>query len=310
MNTSSGGKCSIRCPLCVGSNARLKKSFDATAIALGWMEELGIDIGNEFKGVSRIDLHACADCALEFFTPDSVAGSPALYEKLEKVDGYYLPEKWEHDMALRDMGGAQNGLEVGCGFGAFVDRVVREKGIPFEGCEQNPSAVRIAQARGICVRLENLDDLAKRSPGAYDVICSFQVLEHVTEPGSFLKSACTLLRPGGKLIFGVPNSKSYIKHMFHIFDAPPHHMTRWSSETLRRLPKVLPVESVRLAYEPLPIYRTDWYVTVHESMLRRYRLGRLIHPWLRSRALRLVRNPRVRRFLRGDTIYGCYVRKA
>jgi SAM-dependent methyltransferase len=297
------------CPLCSSRNTRTKESFEVSQILEAWAREQGIDVASEFGGLSSFELRACLSCGLEFFWPESIAGSSELYEKLEKIEGYYLPQKWEHDAALQDMGGARNGLEIGCGFGAFVERVAREMKIPFEGCEQNPSAVRTAQNRGLCVRLESLEDLARRNPGSYDAVCAFQVLEHVTNPGAFLSQACALLRPGGKLMIGVPNSDSYIKHMFQIFDAPPHHMTRWDKNTLTRLPRWFPVDLVRIALEPLPDYRTDWYLVVHESILRRYGLGPVMHPGIRSRVLRIIRHPKIRRFLKGDTIYGCYVRR-
>jgi SAM-dependent methyltransferase len=299
----------ISCPLCSSSNTALQNTLDVTEIISAWERVNGIDVRSEFGEVSMVELHKCFQCALEFFEPESVAGSSVLYEKLEKFEWYYLPRKWEHDAALQDMNGTRNGLEVGCGFGAFVARVIKEKGIPFEGCEQNPSAVGVAQSNGIPVRLERLEDMARRYPAAYDLVCSFQVLEHVTDPGGFLKSACELLRPGGKLILGVPNAKSSICLYLKYFDGPPHHMTRWSDEVFMRLPRWFPLELARIAYEPLPESRVGLYVEVHQDILRRHGFGRLVHPWIRSRIVRVLHTPRFRRFLRGETIYAYYVRR-
>ncbi len=296
------------CPLCSSPNTALQSSLEVAKISSQWERVHGIDVRSEFGEVSLVELYKCFECALGFFKPDSVAASSRLYEKLEKLEWYYIPRKWEHDAALQDMNGARNGLEIGCGFGAFVARIIEEKSILFEGCEQNPSAVRVGQSNGVPVRLERLEDMARRCPTAYDVVCSFQVLEHVADPGGFLKSACDLLRPGGKLILGVPNAKSSITRFLNFFDAPPHHMTRWSDEVLTRLPRWFPVELVRIAYEPLQDSKVELYVEAHEDILRRYGLGPLVHPWIRSRAIRLLRNPRFRKFLKGETVYACYVR--
>jgi SAM-dependent methyltransferase len=299
----------MNCPLCMNPNTALEGAIEVHRIVSRWKQDFGIDVQSEFGGVSLIEDYKCHECAVRFFKPDSAAGSPALYEVLEKLAWYYMPQKWEHDAALQDMNGASNGIEIGCGFGAFVARVKREKEIPFEGCEQNPSAVRVGQSRGIPVRLENLGHLAQCCPAAYDVVCAFQVLEHVTDPRGFLKDACSLLRPGGKLILGLPNAKSFLKHVFNVFELPPHHMTCWSNAVLDRLQALFPVRLVRIAYEPLQDYQVEWYVEAYEGILRRWGVGRLVHPWIRSRTVWLLRRSRIRRLLKGETIYACYVRR-
>lgn len=297
------------CPLCSNAKTVLQSRIEVAEIVSLWQRVHGIDVKGEFDHVSIIELHRCFECNLKFFKPDSAAGSPALYEALEKQDGYYLPQKWEHDAALQDIEGARDGLEIGCGFGAFVARVIAEKKIAFEGCEQNQSAVNVSQSRGIPVRLEKLEEIARRRPASYDAICAFQVLEHVINPGGFLKDACSLLRPRGKLILGLPNCKSSISRFVGLFDGPPHHMTRWNAEVLENLPRLFALELVRVAYEPLPDTKVEMYFEAFEDSLRRRGLGRLVHPGVRSRAIRLLRRSMIRQFLRGDTIYGCYLKK-
>lgn len=299
----------MACPLCFSTKTVLKDTLPVADIVSRWQRDQKIDVRSEFGEVAVIELYRCLECTLEFFKPDSVAGTAALYEKLEHLEGYYLPRKWEHDTALQDMNGARNGLEIGCGLGDFVSRVAREKHISFEGLEQSPSAVRAGQSRGVPIRLATVEEMAQSHPGAYDVVCGFQVLEHVIDPRGFIESACTVLRPGGRLIIGVPNAKSFIKRAINVYDMPPHHVTRWSDEVLMRLQRWFPLKLIRVAYEPLPEYRVEWYVEIHEDILRRHGLGSLVHPWIRSRIIRLVRNAKIRRFLRGDTIYASYVRE-
>jgi SAM-dependent methyltransferase len=274
-----------------------------------WKEVRKVDIESEFGSVSVLELHKCLECGLRFFVPDTVAGSPALYGMLEKHEWYYQERKWEHDVALEDMVGARDGVEIGCAFGSFVGRVIKERGIPFEGLEQNPSAISVGQSKGIPIRLESIEELARRRPASYDVVCFFQVLEHVTAPGTFLKSACELLRPGGKLILGVPNSKSSICSFLSFFDAPPHHMSRWSGNVLKQLPRWFPVKLVRIAYEPLQETKVALYVEAHEGILRKYGFGFLVHPWLRSRIARILKSAKLRSFLKAETMYASYLKR-
>jgi SAM-dependent methyltransferase len=298
----------VACPLCGAFSSSVVETFEVSRIVSEWMRQMKMDVTGEFHDLLQFELWRCGNCALQFFQPDSLVGSSLLYEGLGKLDWYYMQNKWEHDLALQDLDGCKNGIEVGCGFGDFVARVARGKGIPFEGYEQNPIAVQAARAKGVSVHLGQFEKLAVSQPSTYDVVCSFQVLEHVTRPKSFLDAACALLRPGGKLILGLPNAKSFLKHQFNLLDLPPHHMSRWTDETLTRLQKLFPLKLTRIAYEPLADYHVDEYVAAYASLLASRGFGVLAVPRLLSWMGRFIRVLGVRNALRGQTIYACYVR--
>jgi SAM-dependent methyltransferase len=296
-----------RCPLCGSTKSIHKESFKSAAIIEAWWRAFQIEASAEFRGVTEFSLLECAECRLQFFEPASLAGSPSLYEKLEKFDWYYMREKWEHRVAMADLDGCENGIEVGCGFGDFVARVGKEKsGIAFEGIEQNPSAVTAARNNGLPVQLMSLSELANTQPGKYAAVCSFQVLEHVPDAGSFLDASCKLLRSGGKLILGLPNAKSFLRHQFNILDMPPHHVTRWNSETLKRMEHWFPLKVRKISYEPLADYHVDAYVEAHTKIVSRF--GSRATPWIRSRLSRVVRTLGLPQLLRGQSIYVCYER--
>src|SRR5712675_1626985 len=298
----------MNCPLCGSTKTVTQKYLEVAPIVSRWSQEFGIDVKSEFGQVSMIALHKCRDCGLGFFQPRSVAGSPALYAVLEKIGWYYLPRKWEHDMAFHDVSGSRNGIEIGCGFGDFVARVRREMNISFEGCEQNPSAVEVARSRGLSILLEDSQNLAARSRGAYDVVCSFQVLEHVEQPSTFLKSLCDLVRPGGKLLLGLPHAESFLTNQFNVLDLPPHHMTRWTTKVLTRLPAWFPLRLTRISYEPLGDAHLGPYLDAYSDFFRKSSLGISTWPTFRLGMARVIRHPRVRPFLRDQTFYASYVR--
>jgi hypothetical protein len=123
-----------------------------------------------------------------------------------------------------------------------------------------------------------------------------------------LDACCTLLRPGGLLILGLPNQRSYVRHMVNPLDMPPHHMTRWTPQSLTQLQDHFPLRLVRNACEPLTDSQVELYVDTYAGILRRLELGFLIHPWVRTRTIHLIRRLEIGRFLRGQNIYACYVR--
>jgi SAM-dependent methyltransferase len=298
----------VVCPLCQHTESTVQDTFEVANLTREWIKAFGINIQQEMSDVSRFRLYRCTTCSLGFFKPESIAGSPVLYEALQKFDWYYMPRKWEHDIALLDMRGCRKGMEIGCGSGDFVGRVLEEKKIAFEGCEQNPSAVEAAHRKGLRVHLETAENLAQLYPSSYDVVCSFQVLEHVKKPSAFLEAATKLLRPGGKLLLGLPNAQSFLRHQFNLLDLPPHHMTRWTDKVLTHLQRWFPLKLVHILYEPLADYHVDGYVGSYMSLLATRGLSTLTMERIRFSIAHLIRISGMRKALRGQSIYACYLR--
>ena len=56
------------------------------------------------------------------------------------------------------------------------------------------------------------EDLAARSPAAYDIVTCMELLEHVPDPASTVRACALLARPGGQVFFSTINRnlKSYL----------------------------------------------------------------------------------------------------
>jgi 2-polyprenyl-3-methyl-5-hydroxy-6-metoxy-1,4-benzoquinol methylase len=293
----------VVCPLCASPEANLVCDIPATKLVEGWQRRYSINIKPELKDVATIQLYACIDCSLRYYIPPGLAGSASLYAALDRFDWYYMPRKWEHDVAIQDLQGRSKVLEVGCGVGDFVTRM-RENGWDAEGIELNDVAVQTAQARGLPVRHIDLTELAVEKTRQYDAVCSFQVLEHVPNTGNFLQSCCALLKPGGCLIVGVPNSDSYLRYQFNLLDMPPHHLTRWSPVVLERLPDYFPLRLVRLEREPLASYHIHDYV---DTSLNRF-VGPLNRQPVRNSVAWLILHTGLQKRITGHTVYAAYER--
>ena len=254
-------------PLTNQSEVSLLDEIPTSRLIAEWQNIFQINITNELRDCEKIELYRCDKTGLKFFIPPTLAGSDNLYTKLQKFDWYYMPWKWEHNIALSNMKKGMQTLEIGCGSGAFIKRV-RNKGFAIEGIEVNSEAVAEAQRKNLPVSNTDLLDLANCEKGKFDIVCSFQVLEHVPDPQSFLNRCISLLKSGGKLILSVPNSESFLRYQFNLLDMPPHHMTRWSKKTLKTVETLFPLKLEKLLTEPLQDYQIQAYLGAYAQHLR------------------------------------------
>ena len=300
-----------------GAECSLLKTTDLELIRQRWWEAMNIH-WDPPKGVEFIEYWHDPLTGFAFYSPPQLAGNASLYEQLQRFEWYYMPDKWEFVQALSWIESKRLGrrlLEVGVGQGFFLQQA-RAKGLEPTGVELNPCAAASARAIGFEVLMEPLAQIRKQmGDGSWDVICSFQVLEHLSDPLSFLQDAAALLRPDGALILSVPNADVAVQldplRERDLLDQPPHHMGHWSPGVFRFLPSTLPLALESLTYEPLAPQHVEWFVA---SWSRQWRtalprgVGKfLINGWTQA-LIRCFLQLGLRRLVRGHTMIALYRR--
>lgn len=228
-----------------------------------YAKQFDTDVREAFDGLSHVEVFKCRDSGYRFYYPFEVAGGERFYDSLNSFPFYYEAQKWEHSVALRWVAPEQRVLDVGCGAGAFLERV-SSVGARAVGLELNSKAAQRALEAGLTVHQETIEAHAEAHPAAYDVVTSFQVLEHVPAVRSFLAACVEALRPGGTLVLGVPNNDGFLQFdPDAVLNAPPHHVGLWDRASLEALTKFFPLELTWLEYEPLN--NPEWYQTVMEA---------------------------------------------
>ena len=88
--------------------------------------------------------------------------------------------------------------ELGCGYGV-MRALLRDVDFRVRGCEVSSKAVA-------CCRSEGLDVVEGKAPGiplpkqSFDLAIAMHVIEHVSDPNSFVQEIVELVYPGGGIV--------------------------------------------------------------------------------------------------------------
>jgi 2-polyprenyl-6-hydroxyphenyl methylase/3-demethylubiquinone-9 3-methyltransferase len=100
-------------------------------------------------------------------------------------------------------------LDIGCGGGLLCEPLARS-GAKVTGIDASAKTIEAARAHAKSQKLRldyqtaTAEDFA-RSSKTFDVVLAMEILEHVADIGSFLRSAASLIKPGGILIVSTVN---------------------------------------------------------------------------------------------------------
>lgn len=127
-------------------------------------------------------------------------------------------------------------IDVGCGAGNFLERAAL-RGWEVHGTEYGRIPIETCRAKGIAV-IEGPLNPSNYATGSFDVVTSFEVIEHLVEPALELERMRTMLRPGGMLYVTTPNYRS-VGHLlaggqWSVVNYP-EHLNYFTPRTIRRL---------------------------------------------------------------------------
>jgi len=248
-------------PLLENEACLVEEVIESNKVICRYQELFNIDVKKFFESHSSIYLCRCPKTQYRFYFPFTLSGDGGFYAHLQKSEWYYMPWKWEHHVTSGMIEKHEKILEIGCGDGSFVERL-HKNGFDITGLELNEEAVLSAQKKELRVLDETIQKHHEKFRGAYDLVCNFQVLEHITNPKSFLEASLGCLKSNGRLIICVPNNDSFIKFVkMLVINMPPHHMGLWNATSLKNLQKILPITLNSLRYEPLQHYHFDLYLS-------------------------------------------------
>jgi len=258
----------IQSPL-TGGSATLTKKIPTDKLIAAYARYT--DVSRFFKGLESIELYTCNDTGYQFFAPFSIAGDGPFYEDLSKEPLYYVPWKDEHTVVDTYIKKGDTVLEQGCATGSFLATEIARKQITAYGTEINEAAKSEARSKGVSFTVTS---------NSVDVTCSFQVLEHIAETRPYIEEAVSATKPGGYVIFSVPNNDGFLKDdSFCFLNLPPHHMGLWSESSFRKLSAFFPLDFVTAHAEHLQPnhYRSHYQIYFGNKLVPLGFLGKVLN---------------------------------
>jgi SAM-dependent methyltransferase len=225
-------------PITGNTSAKLIDKIPVDRIIALYKRDLNIDVSAYFQGLTNVEVYECNETKFRFFYPLSLAGRSDFYEQLSSGNDIYYPQwKWENEIALKYIPDGVRLLDIGCGEGIFLKGLSERRKVKAMGLELNPDALKRCAEKGLTVRDITIQDFVTGNEAAFDVVTTFQVVEHIAAIGSFLEAKLKVLRPGGTMIIGVPYSNPYLygKDKYDTLNLPPHHMGLWNEHAFKNL---------------------------------------------------------------------------
>lgn len=285
------------CPLCRSNHSQElgAAAFDELVDAYQRQLQMRVTLPD---GDGLLRLWRCENCDLRFYDP-MTTGDEGFYEALQRFDWYYLADKEEYGVASRHIGEHDNVLEIGSGRAAFAKKI---RCASYLGLEFSSSAIRMAAEQGIQLVGETIQAHALTHPEQYDVVCSFQVLEHVSDVRGFVEASVVCLKPGGRLIYSVPNEDGLPgAEINNVLNMPPHHVSRWTKACMKNLAREFGLAVLAMEEEKV----SDLHVDALSRTLAQHAIGKFFGWEPRLLDARYTRRPvrmlvkRLARFLNG-----------
>ena len=164
---------------------------------------------------------------------ESVRAQYATEEKLETRRAVWHPTADGRDpvelaAAVIRASGPRRVLEVGCGTGAFAERLTDE--LPHAevvATDQSPRFAELTAARGVAARVADVQELPFPDD-AFDVVAALWMLYHVPDLDRGLAEIRRVLRPGGRFV-AVTNGNEHTADLRREAGGEPL-VTQFSSE--------------------------------------------------------------------------------
>lgn len=150
---------------------------------------------------------------------DKITSDNPIHQRLLKA--YYLAQPYIKG----------NVLEIGCGEGRGLD-LLAPASDQYTALDKIQEIIDRLQSAYPKIKFiqGNIPPMSMLEDNTYDVVISFQVIEHIKDDKGYLEEIHRILKPGGKAIITTPNVKKTLSRN-------PWHIREYTAEQLIKLAK-------------------------------------------------------------------------
>lgn len=149
-------------------------------------------------------------------------------------------------------------IDIGCG-GGLVAEPMRRMGFDVTAVDASSENIGTARAHAaetgldIAYRAATVEQIEAEGAGPFDVVLALEIIEHVTDPESFIRTASRLVAPGGMLIVATLNRTLRSLALGKI---AAEYVLRWVPAGTHDWHQFLKPEEIRLmlSQEPLAVH--------------------------------------------------------
>lgn len=147
--------------------------------------------------------------------------------------------KWEYARTIEEFRvmktAGRTVIDVGAGFGYFLDLVNNKlfRTSDIYAVDYNEQAISVLKLKGFNAYSSDLrSDSFEPMKEAFDIICMFQVFEHMDRVDEVFARLKYLLKAQGSVFIAVPNDirTYFMERHGSLVDVPPNHIGRWTRE--------------------------------------------------------------------------------
>lgn len=180
-------------------------------------------------------------------------------------------------------------LDLACGVGYGSYTLAQLGAQEVLGVDRDAAAIGYATRtyRHPALQFTCADALTWTAPAGFDVITSFETIEHLPDPAAFVGQLARALRPGGRLIISAPNTLQYqrgdppVVNPFHLSEPTYDQFRGWLEPGFQivaeweQSPVQPSLAYPQMSYDQAELSRRSWLRLFNqaEALLRRA-LGR------------------------------------
>jgi 2-polyprenyl-6-hydroxyphenyl methylase/3-demethylubiquinone-9 3-methyltransferase len=163
-------------------------------------------------------------------------------------------------------------LDVGCG-GGLIAEPMRRMGFDVTAIDASAENIGTARAHAeqqgldIAYRAATVEQMEAGGGGPFDVVLTLEVIEHVADPGAFIRACSRLVKPGGMMIVATLNRTLKSLALGKI---AAEYVLRWAPAGTHDWNQFLKPDEIRLMLSEEPVAVSGPYGLVYNPLTDRW----------------------------------------